>query len=130
MNLLWSTKKDKHIEWYMHNTESVLENEMHKLLPNCGLSCPGWPQSKIKRMGPWQRTEKLWNMKVTVIPNVIGALDSITKGLVQGLEDLEIRKWVGTIETTALLRLARILRRVRETWGNLLSLKLQWETIG
>ena len=28
-----------------------------------------------------------------------------------------------------LLRTARILRRVLETWGDLLSLKLQWKTI-
>ena len=29
--------------------------------------------------------KKLWNMKVTVIPIVIGALGTVTKGLVQGL---------------------------------------------
>ena len=34
-----------------------------------------------------------------------------------------------TIKTTALLRLARILSRVLEAWGNLLSLKLQTKTI-
>ena len=32
------------------------------------------------------------NMKVTVIPIVIGALGTGTKGLVQRLEDLEIRR--------------------------------------
>ena len=35
--------------------------------------------------------KKLWNMKLTVIPIVIGALGIVTKGLVQGLEDLEIK---------------------------------------
>ena len=34
--------------------------------------------------------KKLWNMKVTVIPIVVGALGTVTKGLVQGLEDLKI----------------------------------------
>ena len=67
--------------------------------------------------------------KVTFIPIVIGALDTVTKGLVQGLEDLEIRREMETIKTTALLRSARLLRRVLETWGDLLSLKLQWKTI-
>ena len=66
--------------------------------------------------------KRLWNMKV--IPVVIGALGSVTNGLVQVL-DLEIRGRVETIQTTALLRLARILRRVLESWGHLLSLKLQ-----
>ena len=74
--------------------------------------------------------KKLWNMKVTVILIVIGALGTVTKGLVQGLENLEIKGRVEPIQTTALLRSARILRRVLETWGDLQSLKLQWETIG
>ena len=70
--------------------------------------------------------KKLWNMKVTITPIVIGALGTVIKGLVQELEDLEIMGRVKTVQTTALLR---ILRRVPETWGDLLSLKLQWKTI-
>ena len=52
---------------------------------------------------------------MVVIPIVIDALGTITKGLVQGLEDLEITGRVETIQTTALLRAGRILRRVLET---------------
>ena len=48
-------------------------------------------------------------MKVTIIPIVIGAFDTVTKGLIKGLEDLEIRGQVETIQMTALLRTARIL---------------------
>ena len=33
------------------------------------------------------------------------------------------------IRTNPLLRSVRILRKVLETWGDLLSFKLQWETI-
>ena len=69
-----------------------------------------------------------WNMKVTIVPIVIGAFGTITKGLLKGLEDLKVSGRVETIQMTALLRTARILRRVLETW-DLLSLKLQWETI-
>ena len=54
-------------------------------------------------------------MKVTIIPIVIGAFGTVTKGLLKVLEDLEVRGRVETIQTTALLRTARILRRVRET---------------
>ena len=73
--------------------------------------------------------KKLWNMQVTIIPIVIGAFGTVTKGLLKGLEDLEVGGRVETIQTTALLRTARILRRVLETWGDLLSLKLQWKTV-
>ena len=34
--------------------------------------------------------KKLWNMKVTIIPIVIGAFGTVTKGLLKGLEDLEV----------------------------------------
>ena len=85
-----------------------------------------WCTIQKKWIGNWK---KLWNMQLTIIPIVIGAFGTVTKGLLKGLEDLEIRGRVETIHTTALLRMARILRRVLETWGDLLSLKLQWKTI-
>ena len=41
--------------------------------------------------------KKLWNMKVMIIPIIIGVLRTVTEGLVQGLEDLKIRGRVGTV---------------------------------
>ena len=41
-------------------------------------------------------------------------LSTVTKGLVQGPEDFEIRERVETIKSTGLLRSARILERVLE----------------
>ena len=74
------------------------------------------------------KKKKLWNMKVTIIPIVIGALVTVTKGLLKGLEELEVGGRMETIQTT-LLRTASILRRDLETSGDLLSLKLQGKTI-
>ena len=59
--------------------------------------------------------KKMWNMLVTIILIVIGAFGTVTKGLLKGLEDLEVGGRVETIQTTALWRTARILRRVLET---------------
>ena len=68
-------------------------------------------------------------MKVTIIPIVIGAFGTVTKGLLKGLNDLEGGGRVETFQTTALLRMARILKRVMVTWKDLLSLKLQGKPI-
>ena len=84
---------------------------------------------KYKYLDLARELKKRWNMKVSIVPIVIGALGTITKGLLKGLEDLEIGGRVETIQTTALLKTARILRRALETWGDLLSLKLQCKTI-
>ena len=58
--------------------------------------------------------KKLWNMQVTIIPIVIGAFGTVTEVLLKGPEDLEVCGLVETIQTTASLRTARILRRVLE----------------
>ena len=84
-------------------------------------------EKKDKYLDFARELKKLWNMKVTIVSIMIGALDTITKGLLKGLEDLEFGGRIETIQTTALLRTARILRRILETWGDLLSLKLQWK---
>ena len=54
-------------------------------------------------------------MKVTIVPIVICAFGTVTKGLLKGLEDLEVSGRVETIQMTVLLKTARILRRVLET---------------
>ena len=72
-------------------------------------------EKKDKYLDLARELKKLWNMKVTIVPIVIGALGTITKGLLKDTEDLEVGGRVETIQTTALLRTARILRRVQET---------------
>ena len=142
---------------------------------------PGWPQSQRKKKHKYlnltRKLKKLWNMKVTVIPIVIGDLEQSqrlskraggvgyrrtnwdhtnyciievgqnTKKSPEDLRKLAVTQipvkyhqltQVWKIRTSSLqdssqdsglLRTARILRRVLETWGDLLSLKLQWKTI-
>ena len=82
-------------------------------------------EKKYKYLDLARELKKLWNMKVTIVPIMISAFGTITKGLLKGLEDLEVGGRVETIQMTALLRTARILRRVLETRGDFLSLKLQ-----
>ena len=54
-----------------------------------------------------------------IIPIVVGRFGTVTKGLLKGLDDLEVGGRVETIQTAALLRTARILRKVLKTWGRL-----------
>ena len=54
-------------------------------------------------------------MQLTIIPIVTDAFGKVTKGLIKGLEDLEVGGRVETIQTITLLRTARILRRVLES---------------
>ena len=75
-------------------------------------------EKKDKYLDLVRELKKLWNTKVTIVPIVICAFGTITKGLLKGLEDLEVGGWAETIQMTALLRTARILRRVLKTCCN------------
>ena len=72
-------------------------------------------EKKDKYLDRPRELKKLWNMQMTIILIVIGAFETVTKGLLKGLENLKVGGRVETIQTTALLRTARILRRVLET---------------
>ena len=60
-------------------------------------------EKKDKYLDLAREVKKLWNMQVAIIPIVIGAFGTVTKGLLKGLEDLEIGGRAETIQTTALL---------------------------
>ena len=47
-------------------------------------------EKKDKYLDLVRELKKLWNMQVTIIPIVIGAFGTVTKGLLKGLEDLEV----------------------------------------
>ena len=61
-------------------------------------------------------------MLVTIISIVIGEFGTVTYGLLKELEGLRVGGRAETIQTTTLLRLARIQRKVLETCEDLLSL--------
>ena len=92
-------------------------------------------EKKDKYLDLARELKKLWNIKLTIVLIVIGALGTITKGLLKGLEDLEGGGRVETMQMTALLRTARILRRVLEIWFvtqtpvNNHQLTLMWKTL-
>ena len=131
--------------WYMHNPASVMEDDTHKLLwdfdihthhlisarrpgliiinkkkkRTCKIVAFAVPadhriklkesERKNKSLDLARELKNLWNMKVTI---VIDAFGTVTKGLLMGME---IGGRVKTIQTAALLRSTRILRRVLET---------------
>ena len=54
-------------------------------------------EEKYKYCDLTRELKKLWNKKVTIIPILIGAFGTETKGLLKGLEDLEAGGRVETI---------------------------------
>ena len=100
----------------MHNPAPVPENDSHKLLWDFNIQTDHLIPSRrpdliiinkrkriykivdfavpadhrINLKEGARELKKLWNMKVMIVPIVIGALGTVTKGLLKDLEDLEV----------------------------------------
>ena len=72
-------------------------------------------EKKDKYLHLTRELRKLSNMRVMVIPIEIGTLGTDIEGFEGGMEELEIGGRIETIKATALLRSARIPRRVLGT---------------
>ena len=59
-----------------------------------------------------------------MIPIIIGRLGIFSKNLEKRLEELEIRRRIETIQSPTLMKLAKMIRKILETWEDLLSLWL------
>ena len=63
-------------------------------------------RKRCKYLDLARELKELWNIKVTVIPMIIGAPETVPKNLVRGMEELEIGGCAETTNTTASLRSA------------------------
>ena len=68
---------------------------------------------------------KIWNMKVEVIPLVVGALGTTPIKLRNWLQEIVIETQITELQKTALLQTHRILQKVLEVQGNLLLMDLK-----
>ena len=82
-------------------------------------------ENKRKRRNWHWELKGLWSMDVALISIVIKELGTNHKNPEKEMGKLEIRGWIEIIHPTATLESGRISGRVRETWGDLLSLKPQ-----
>ena len=100
-------KKKKKRKQNLENVDFAVSVDQRIKLKEC--------KKKDKYLDLARQLKKLRNMKVTIVPIVISAFGTEIKGSSKGLEDLEVGGQVEAIQTTALWKTARILRRVLVT---------------
>ena len=110
-------------KWYMHNPAPVLENATHKLLWGFNI--------KMDHLIPTRKPDLIIiNNKKKKKREFAKLMTLLSRYRIKLKECEKKDKYLDLArELKKLLRTARILRRVLDTWGDLLSLKLQWKTI-
>jgi len=56
--------------------------------------------------------QRMWNLKCTIIPVIIGATGIVTRSLTKHLEAVPGKHSIDSLQKTALLRTSRIMRKV------------------
>ena len=111
-------KFDHTNKWYMHNPAPVLENDIHKLLWDLNIQTDHLISTRRPDLIIINKKKRIYK---TV--DFAGGHGSWRTG-----SDYPNRT-VRILKTSSILRTARILKRVLETWGDLLSLKHLWKFI-
>ena len=111
----------------------VIINKKKKILPSNGICRSGDHRVKIKfkRLEPCQRTKKATEYESDSDTNSSWCTWNGFQSLAKGIGRIGNQKKNRTIQFTRLLRTAGILRRVLETWEDLLTLGLTlgWKTL-
>ena len=103
----------------VHITRMVCEMEGKWPFSYCFVECCFQECGVKNKESEKNHDGELKNKKVRVIPIVLDVLETVPKGLKKILVKLVIRGRNETIQTTVLLRSARIFRSVQRTRGDL-----------
>jgi len=54
----------------------------------------------------------MWNLKCTIVPVIIGATGIVTRSLKKNLETVPGKRWIDSLQKTAILGTLHIIRKV------------------
>ena len=130
--LHWSICKDHDIEitdkWYEHEPETVMHNKDSnitikdsvnstcKLIDMTVSSDRNIALKETEKKSKYKDLEleiqRMWHMKIVVIPVVVGAHGTVKKGMVENIKKVSERATMTEIQKICMLGSARILRKV------------------
>ena len=101
---LWHTNRSPNLDQKSRPYNNQQQQKKKKICKIVDFAVPADHRIKLKEcekrdkyLDLVRELKKLWNMTVTILPIVIGAFGTVTKGLLKGLEDLEVGGRVETI---------------------------------
>ena len=69
-------------------------------------------ENKLKYKSLGIKSQRMWNLKFTIIPLIIGATGLVTRSLGKNLEAIPGKCWIDSLQNTAILGTSHIIRKV------------------
>jgi len=69
-------------------------------------------EKKLKYKCLCIKIQRMWNLKCTIVPVIIGATGIVTRSLRKNLETVPGKHWIDSLQKTAILGTSHIIRKV------------------
>ena len=69
-------------------------------------------EKKLKYKSLWIEIQRMWNLKCTIVPVIIGATGIVTRSLRKNLEAVTGKHSIDSLQKTAILGTSHIIRKV------------------
>ena len=121
VKLLWDFTIQTDLEIHHRKPDIVIQKEKAKKTIIVDIAVPGYSNVLQKETEKYEKYQdlareikRIWKSRTKVVPVVVGALGSVSKKLAGKLKQLGIKDQTRTMQKSALLGLAHILRKVLE----------------
>jgi len=69
-------------------------------------------EKKLKYKSLCIEIQRMWNLKCSIVPVIIGAIGIVTRNLRKNLETVPGKHWIDSLQKTAILGTSHIIRKV------------------
>jgi hypothetical protein len=119
VTVLWNQAVHTDREVTANRTDIIIKNKKEKtyILIDVAISADRnvvqkEAENNLKYKSLCTEIQRMWNLKCTIIPVIIGATGIVTRSLRKKLEAVPGKHWIDSLQKTAILGTSHIIRKV------------------
>ena len=117
--MLWNQALHTDREVTANRPDIIIKNKKEKTCTLIDVAIPAdrnvvqkEAENKLKYKSLSTEIQRMWNLKCTIVPVIIGATGIVTRSLKKNLETIPGKHWIGSLQKTAILGTSHIIRKV------------------
>jgi len=119
VRVLWNQAVHTDREVRRNRTDVIIKNKKKKTCTQIDMALPGGrnivqreAEKKLKYKSLCIEIQRMWNMKCTIVPVIIGANGIVTRRLKKNLETVPGKHSIDSLQKTAILGTSHTIRKV------------------
>jgi hypothetical protein len=119
VTMLWNQAVHTDREVTANRPDIIIKNKKEKKCTLIDVAIPAdrnvvqkEAENKLKYKSLYREIQRMWNLKCTIIPVIIGAIRIVTRSLRKNLESVPRKHSIDSLQKTAILGTSHIIRKV------------------